>query len=334
MLEAEGYEIVQQSLLSDDYLNNKFAGKKINLLLIAKFYLKRLLFILKNRDAELAIVYMEVFPYLPYWIENFLLLKSVPYIVDIDDAIFLNYQTNRGHFLYYLLKNKFGQLFANARAVFSGSPFLSSIIANHGATVLPIPTVVDMNYYSVTKKFDDLDSRPITIGWMGSPSTARNLTAIQPALKEVVKKFNAKLFFVGSGPLPEFNSIAEIKDWSIHTELEDLRKMDIGIMPLEDNEWNRGKCGFKIIQYMAIGLPTVGSPVGVNSEIIENNVTGYLASTHEEWVSSLSQLINDRMKLRNFGTAGRKRAQKIYSLQATLPLVSNAVRTYSSAEEL
>jgi glycosyltransferase involved in cell wall biosynthesis len=180
-----------------------------------------------------------------------------------------------------------------------------------------IPTVIDLANYPL--KDSGSASKVFTIGWIGSPSTARYLKAIAPALAELCKGGRARVCLVGSGPIDLKDVPVEVIAWDEKTEVDEIRRFDVGIMPLPDEPWARGKCGFKLIQYMACGLPVVASPVGVNSEIVDDGVNGYLASTTDEWVSALEALMADAELRRQMGAAGRKRVEEKYCLAVTAP---------------
>jgi glycosyltransferase involved in cell wall biosynthesis len=176
--------------------------------------------------------------------------------------------------------------------------------------------VVDINRYSIGMKV----SKQFRIGWIGSPVTAPFLGLIKDALIEVCKKTEACMVLIGAGqqdPLPGLEK--DIFPWSEDREVANLQSCDVGIMPLPDEPFTRGKCGYKLVQYMASGLPVVASPVGVNTSIIEQGKTGFLASCKEEWICALITLYNDAGMRRNMGMAGRQKIEKEYSLQISAP---------------
>jgi glycosyltransferase involved in cell wall biosynthesis len=138
-------------------------------------------------------------------------------------------------------------------------------------------------------------------------------------LAEFCKNRRARVCLIGSGPINLPGVPVELIDWREDTEIEDIRRFDVGIMPLPDEPWARGKCGFKLIQYMACGLPVVASPVGVNSEIVQDNVSGFLATSTSEWVDALNVLLDSVETRRKMGAAGRQRVQEKYCLTVTAP---------------
>ena len=158
-----------------------------------------------------------------------------------------------------------------------------------------------------------------TIGWMGSPTTAPYLTEIEPALQRFFSSHTGRLVLVGSGAVALNGLPLEVHRWSEAKELEELVDFDVGIMPLPDTPWTRGKCGFKLVQYMAVGLPVVASPVGVNSTIVEHGVDGYLAAGSADWLNALVTLAEDRSRGHAMGETGRVKIERHYSLQSTAP---------------
>lgn len=156
----------------------------------------------------------------------------------------------------------------------------------------------------------------VVIGWIGSPSTLKYLTFLEDVFLELSEKYNIKVHIIGSSVSPFKVFKPNLIKWSEETEIEEIKKFDIGIMPLNDSPWERGKCGFKLIQYMGCSLPIVGSPVGVNSEIIEHNINGFLVATIEEWKKSFEVLIKDKYLRNRLGEEGKEKVKKFYSKNA------------------
>jgi glycosyltransferase involved in cell wall biosynthesis len=165
---------------------------------------------------------------------------------------------------------------------------------------------------------------------MGSPTTAPYLTEIEPALRRFFSSHTGRVVLVGSGAVALSGLPLEVHSWSEAKELEELVDFDVGIMPLPDTPWTRGKCGFKLVQYMAVGLPVVASPVGINSTLVEHGVDGYLASSSADWLKALAALAQDRSLRRAMGDTGRVKVEREYSLQSAAPRLVGLLKEAAS----
>ena len=194
-----------------------------------------------------------------------------------------------------------------------GNQYLCDYAKKFNRNVVLIPTCVDMtNRYNREK---DQHNEKVVIGWTGSHSTLVYLEYIAPVLSKIAKDRNVEILIICNKP-PSFNfPKMTFLPWEEETEIEDLLKINIGIMPLIEDTWSEGKCGFKIIQYLSLGIPAVASPVGVNKTIIEHNINGFLCSSEDEWSQALSILI-EKIQLRvEFGKSGRRKIAQHYSLE-------------------
>jgi glycosyltransferase involved in cell wall biosynthesis len=216
----------------------------------------------------------------------------------------------------------------SADAVVAGNDYLASRARDAGASRVEIvPTVIDLDRYpNVPPK----NQEPFTIGWIGSPTTARYVKAIAPALREVCDRRNARVVTVGAGDLSLRGLPHENRAWSEETEIDDVASFDVGIMPLEETPWEQGKCGFKLIQYMGCAKPVVASPVGVNADIAEHEVSGFHATSSDEWVASLVHLCDDRALAREMGRRGRQRVEETFCLGATAPVWTRLLSSFSA----
>ena len=187
-----------------------------------------------------------------------------------------------------------------------------------------LPTVVDTVCYKVLKK---TVTNALTVGWIGSPSTASYLKGISKPLSILGESQDVRLVVIG-GKAPCIKNVDVIElPWNEDDEVNEINNFDIGVMPLPDSPWERGKCGFKLIQYMACGLPVIASPIGVNSEIIEHGVNGFLVETDEEWESSLRTLMGDPELRHRMGQAGRAKIERQNSLQVTGPVLTSVIKS-------
>jgi glycosyltransferase involved in cell wall biosynthesis len=308
-----GIDVQVSPLLSDAYLKRLYAKQVTNWFEILRNYLIRILTLLSARKFDLLWIEKELFPNLPAWFEQALSALNIHYVVDYDDAIFHNYDCSR-HPIKRILANKIDTVMRNAALVVCGNAYLADRASSAGARHVEIvPTVIDLERYRVSQF---VSRKPVVIGWVGSPSTAKYLDVVAPALRALSGKFPLQLRVIGAQlALPGLD--VDCRRWCEETEVSEIQNFDIGIMPLIDSPWERGKCGYKLIQYMACGKPVLASPVGVNREIVIDHSNGYLASTVEEWVYSFEALISNLQKRQEMGIQGRRLVEERYCVQVT-----------------
>jgi len=238
-------------------------------------------------------------------------------ICDFDDAIWLQ-NVSAGNRRLAFLKNpaKTSKIIGLCDLIFAGNQFLADYALQFNKNVVVIPSTIDMNVYQRKEKKDN--SGTVCIGWTGSPTTVRHFITAIPVLKKIKEKFGEKVEFKIIGDKNYYCAELETQGeaWAAATEVEDLSQVDIGIMPLPDNEWEKGKCGMKGLQYMGLGIPALMSPVGANLEIIQDGVNGYLPASENEWVERLSMLVEDKALRERIGNAGRQTVINKYSVEA------------------
>jgi glycosyltransferase involved in cell wall biosynthesis len=323
-LVESGFEVTVAPLFGNDYVSG-FYGGNISKVAVFKAYIERVRFILKVRHFDLVWVEYEMLPWLPDWIERSLLPREVPLVVDYDDAIFNRYDQHRLTLVRNVLGKKIDAVMCRAALVTAGNDYLGAHARQAGAErVELLPTVVDGTRYAVIEKED---VSPVTIGWIGSHTTAIYLKLVSPVLRAMVASHNVRFVAIGANPSQLQDLPIEIHPWSEDTEAAEIQQFDIGIMPLPDDLWERGKCGYKLIQYMASGKPVVASPVGVNSVIVHQGVNGFLANTDSEWCNSLRLLCEDAALRKRMGDAGRSRMERDYSLQVAAPRLAELLRS-------
>ena len=231
-------------------------------------------------------------------------------VLDVDDAVFLNHP------------EKFPHLVEMSDLVIAGNRHLADWLAPLSDRVVVIPTCVDLDAYQ-PRPAACAANRPV-IGWMGTAGNVAYLDVAVPALSSLARRYDFELRVIAGDRgvldrLPLDGVDVRFVRWNPATEAIDIQDFDIGLMPLTDDDWSRYKCGLKLLQYMAVGVPGVASPVGVNAEIIESGKNGFLARTPEEWESSLSRLLADAQLRRDLGQAARKTVEDRYSIAANLP---------------
>lgn len=317
-LRAAGLSPTSYPMLGDDYLRGLYAGGA-DRRSVALAYLRRLGQLRAARRADLLWIEKEALPWIPAWAEIAALPRGLPIALDYDDAVFHRYDMHRNPLVRHLLGRKLDRLMGRAALVTAGNAYLADRARQAGAPHVEIvPTVVDLAHYPLSTRASK--SGTVTIGWIGSPSTwAEYMRPMLPLLLETAQTHGARILSVGAGQGAGPHPLLTDHPWSEDSEAALIGQMDIGLMPLTDTPWSRGKCGYKLIQYMACGLPVIASPVGVNSVIVQDGVNGFLAETPVEWQAALRRLIHDPALRQSMGQAGRRRVETQYSLQVWGP---------------
>lgn len=300
-------------LFSNLYLDKLYSKKNVFLEVFIG-YLNRFIKLFLIKKYDLIIIEKELFPYLPFPFEILINISRKNYIVDFDDAIFHNYDLNKNPLIRLILKNKIDLIMKRSSYVLAGNQYLADRALNAGSNnVYVLPTVVDTLKYKIKANFKKSIS---IIGWIGTPKTSHYLFSLIPVFNKISLQFPIRIIAVGANEIDFKNTIVESIEWSESKEVDIIQNFDIGIMPLSNTPWEKGKCGYKLIQYMACGIPVVGSNVGVNSKIISHNFDGYLAKSDEDWFSFLVDLLGDSSKRIKMGENGRKKVLENYSLQS------------------
>jgi glycosyltransferase involved in cell wall biosynthesis len=305
--------------------------------------------LLRDRRHEIAIhIHFELFPWLPYFLERCILLLAgkKKYTIELDDAWFHSYDENKSPIIRFIFGKKIDKLMRHSTLVIAGNEYIAGRARRAGAPrVEVVPTVVNVDRYQFkdgfpsqsvgfgpalaeySEKTTAADSNTQVIGWIGSPSTTKFLVSIGDVLKTLSNDGIAEFVAIGAD-LSELGDLpVRVIPWNESTETLALHRINIGIMPLSDSLFSRGKCGYKLVQYMACGLPVVASPIGVNTSIVVHGETGFLASTQGEWYKYLSLLCNDASLRRRLGQAGFERAEEHYSLRVTAPRVASIMKS-------
>jgi glycosyltransferase involved in cell wall biosynthesis len=315
-----GIDLRVSPLLTDAYLRSRFAGRSTLSPGLAWSALTRLRELATLHRADAAVLYAELLPLCPGRVERALL--SRPYVYDMDDAFYLRYRTGRLARLAPLLGGKCDRVVAGAAAVTAGSPVLRDYASRFNARTTLLPTVVD-----VTRYVPDPSHRtgPFTVGWVGSPSTAAYLGEVVAPLAQLGAEGTVRLVVMG-GAAPTVPGVEVVElPWSEAAEVPLINSFDVGIMPLTDDPWARGKCAFKLIQYMACAVPVVASPVGANAVVV-TPACGLLARTPAEWLEALRWMRDHPGERRQMGEAGRQRIEEAYSLQVAVPRFAEVIR--------
>ncbi|MBB4155133.1 glycosyltransferase involved in cell wall biosynthesis [Sphingomonas jinjuensis] len=312
-LERAGAAVTVDPFFDEAYLAAYYAGGRKPLGRALAGYRRRLTAIW-GRKADLVWVEKELFPFLPGATER--MLGATPYVVDYDDAVFHGYDRHRLAPVRWVLGRKLHPLITGAAAVTAGNAYLADYARRAGARrVELIPTVVDPARYPVTPP---PGGTPLRVGWIGTPANARYLAPVIEALGRLHRRHPVVLVTIGAPALPDLPIPQEAHAWREATEGPLLAGIDIGVMPLPDSPFERGKCGYKLIQYMAAGRPVIASPVGVNSVIVDDAV-GYLADDADAWEAALTMLAQDPAQRGRMGAAGRAKVEREYSTDVIGP---------------
>lgn len=357
-LERRGLEVNVVPLFDATYLERLYDGQPTAWIDIVSAYARRIQLLASRPRVDLIWIEYELLPWLPWLIERALLPRRTRFLVEFDDAVFHRYDLGRP-FVRALLGRKLDQLMAKAWCVVAGNAYLAERAHRAGARRVEIvPSVVDLEEYPAPAgdsvdgsagallpehpvevdvagshgafPDDATQSALFTVGWLGSPSTTRYVQSLAPVFERLTRSGPLKVVVVGASPITMPGVRLEQRTWSKATEAQDIYTFDVGVMPLNDTPWERGKCGFKLIQYMACGRPVVASPVGVNVELAVPSLTGALASTPDEWVRALEVLRDDAGLRRRLGAAGRALVERSYSLQVTGPLMADLLNEAAS----
>jgi glycosyltransferase involved in cell wall biosynthesis len=323
-LKREGIDLRIMPLLGDGYVKVTFSGGKYGFKRLIGDYVNRLTCLTRQRSYDLAIIHVELFPFLLGGIESRLL--RIPYIYDFDDAFFLKYRQQRFRRASFLLKDKFAPVLSHAAAILAGNHYLADYAKQLNSATTFLPTVVDTDrYVHLGSERDDI----FTVGWIGSPSTSVYLSALAAPLAQLGREGPVRFVVVG-GRCEAIDGVEVVNlPWEEATEVRLINTFDVGVMPLFDDEWARGKCALKLIQYMACGVPVIASPVGANLDVVDNS-SGLLASDSDAWLGGLRRLRDDRALRRDMGVAGRQRVEQFYSLRTALPVMANAIKTVAA----
>ena len=316
-LEENGFKITYSNIISakDDavfYAKGNYHRKAW--ILITSF-LKRWKDVRKAKKHDIVFIYREAFMLGITLFERRLRKNNQRIIFDFDDAIWLNDTSQGNADLSWLKKpSKTGKIIELSDLILAGNKYLADYVRPFNPRIEIMPTTIDTEYHK--KSITQIEKSGICIGWTGTSTTLKHFETIIPILKTLKEKYGSKIYFkvIVNFPynIPELE--IDAVQWSFDNEINDLSEFDIGIMPLPNDDWAKGKCGFKGLQYMALEIPTIMSPVGINSEIIIDGENGFLASNEKEWIDKLSLLIEDKELRSKIGTMGRKRVVENYSV--------------------
>ncbi len=329
-LEAAGIDVTHTPLFSDVYVQGLQRNTKSPVEAL-RAYAGCVQALLASRQFDLLWIEKEALPWLPAWFEKMLLPSAVPYVLDYDDAVFHYYDESRNSAVKALLAGKHPALMQGAALVVAGNEYLAEFARRAGAPhVELVPTVIDLARCPLAPRKRAVGDTLPCVGWIGQRATASFLLPYAPLFERLSVEGLARFAAIGIDA-QALGLPMESIPWTEQTEAASIASFDIGIMPLVDEPFERGKCGYKLIQYMACGLPVVASPVGVNRQIVEHGVNGFLAETPEQWEQALRTLLADAGLRQRMGQAGRQKVERQYCIQVTGPRLAALLKNVAKS---
>lgn len=333
-LESVGFEVTLQSLFTPEFFRlvykpGQYLRKAVT---FAGLSLRRLGSLASASHFDVIFIYREMFPVGPPLVERLLAARGRPPIVfDFDDAIFLPSVSEANRLISALKQpGKVSTIIRHSDHVIAGNDYLAAYARRFNDAVTVIPTSVDLSRFVPRLGIasgNGASSQPLVVGWIGSPTTGRYLRMLTPVVQKLSERHTFVLRISGTADPVSIPGVrVDNTPWTLGREVELFNTCDVGVYPLPDDDWSKGKCGFKAIQFMACGVPVISSVVGVNREIIEDGVNGFLASTDEEWVRKLDRLLSDAALRRRFADAGRRTIEARYSLDVNAPKLAATLR--------
>jgi len=320
-IDLPSYQVDVKSLLGNSYIEKKFNNKPVGFFYLFYSFIKRLFFLFGIRRYDVVVIHIELFPFVPPIFEWFLFKSKRKIYLDYDDAIFHTYDLSENIFIKKIFSNKIKYLMKESDGVICGNKYIEKYAHNSGAkNTLILPTVIDIDKYT-NKPVNKIHSESFTIGWIGSPSTTKYLEIVREPLARLGQLMPVTLYLVGADNTKKItidNVQIVSEPWSEDNEQKALKAFDIGIMPLNDDPWAKGKCAFKIIQYMGSFLPVVASSVGMNSEVVKNGNNGFLAVNSEDWFTAFYRLNSDEELRKVMGRNGRILVEENFTIQSRL----------------
>ena len=318
-LEENDFAVSVHPLFPSSYLRHFYRTGNKSWLLFVYAYTRRFFQLLFIKKYDILYIENELFPYLPFRFEKWWLRKQKHIVIDYDDAVFHNYDNSKNAWVKKGCGNKIQQLAALADVVITGSPYLTRWMLPHAREVIEIPTSLSMQQYSsaATAKLPDAERKTFRIGWIGSATTSPFVLLVKDALLQLQELYNMKLVLIGFDKKLEkqLKGLHYINyEWQPHTEISLLKTCSIGIMPLPNEPFAQGKCGFKLIQYMACGLATLATPVEANIKI-NHGGDNLFANTIFEWYSCLAAMIQNQSFYKEVGDKNKAIAAEYYSVK-------------------
>ncbi|MGN7892734.1 glycosyltransferase [Bacillus sp. 22475] len=337
-LEKETFQFLDDTTYSLFKSNNLFSVFYRLIFLL----FKPLSLIFKVKRGDILLVHRDIYPFGLFWLERLLKRKGAKIIFDLDDAIFLDDTSeisNKKNKLLYNLKygKRYDRIIKISDMIICGNEFLESYCKQINSNTIIIPTVIDLNCVKNIDRDSSLKDK-IVFGWIGNPGNSSYFKKILPIFDKVADKYKKQIVFrcIGGNlnyiPNSPYFAVEELA-WSEETEYENLSQIDVGIMPLEDSDWSKGKCGLKILQYMSVGKTTIADAVGVNTSIIDHGKNGFLTHSLDDWEKYIELVVKEHETnmLEEMGMLAEEKLQAEYSLQVHVSRLKEVIDKVASS---
>jgi glycosyltransferase involved in cell wall biosynthesis len=321
-----GIECVVSPLFDDRYFGFRDLQRPANVREIVSNagyfsvrFMKRIWEMIFASEFDVIVLEKELIPYIPFGLERILRIVQPKIVTLYDDAVHVAYWNHPQRLVRTMCRNKIEKVIRSSYQVVVWNKNIGEFARRYNPNVSIVNTGIDLRRYRIKSSCNAYDGERVVIGWMGTPNSFPYIANLEGVFRKLSDRYNVELRIVSSKEYQTLNIPVVNRKWSIDTEVDDLCSFDIGIMPLVDDEWTRGKSSYKAVQYMGVGIPVVCSPVGVASEIVQDGVNGFLASTPEQWFDRLALLIERRDLRQLQGLEGRRMVEDTYSIQAVAP---------------
>ena len=318
------FSFTDENLRGVIYQEGKVASKIAEL---TKATFRRINHVLKASKYDAVFLYRAASMIGPAFLEKFMRMRGYPIIFDFDDAIFMTDVSKANQrFAWAKFSGKTAEICRLSTSITVGNSYLAEYARQYNDNVYVVPTSIDTNRYQPTAKSERQDERTV-IGWTGSSTSQYHLEAFEPVLAELLKNRSDVEIRVVSNREPSFETIPYVwRAWSAETEVDEISQIDIGIMPTPDDEWSRGKCALKALQYMSLGIPAICTDMGANRDVVKHGENGFLAKTTEQWLNCFDTLIDDRILRSKLGAAARQTVVEHYSMERCGRMFAEVIR--------